>query len=473
MSFREIYLKLAFLINIILYVRCQCNENDRHFPTPVYFVDFIAPVLINCNIWELLYWRASVFLSKIIVLYGDMINIVRKIPLDIGGVERLRQEFSLGTGFLRFLLQFCALISIFNTFQSFSVFAKPLNGPIGTLNDAFRTQDKICSLDHIDGQGSYRHLVGTLAGLDVGVLGRSKKIYTGFKFHQVFSFGGLFEKAQPSIKMTYCNLGKIQWQTEQKNSPGLEWESPICVYTPASAPPVVRGNRFWQMFASKRKSKVQLQLSQKQRATDDLDNFHCFKIARREKYSHRNLSIHMPHKWIGGLFYCDLDNEAKKTVLDGMSDNLESQNLKNLAICKTSNSIPLEPLISDSYLKHWTEVSPKSKVPILRRISRTHMRKTVPFLHTPWVNPLSGNFSIQDRIALNNSFPIGQSFNLANHLNWPRVSKDANEQLLTDIDPEECYEGQNNGTGRSLIEDKIRKFENFLVRASQRGDMGS
>ncbi|CEP62479.1 uncharacterized protein LALA0_S05e06568g [Lachancea lanzarotensis] len=403
-----------------------------------------------------------------------MINSVLNWRSDNGKIKRIEQPFESAVGFLRPLLYFCALSIIFATLLPSLVAAKPLGGPIGTLNDAFRTQDKICSVGHIDGQGSYRQLVGTLAGLDVGALGHSKKIYTGFKFHQVFSFKGLFDKVQPKIKMTYCSLGKVQWQTEQNNFPGSEWNSPICVYTPASAPSVAKSNRFWRKFAPRRTSEAEILSSHKQRATEDLDNFHCFKLARREKYFHRNMSIHLPNKWVGGIFYCDLDNDAKRTILGGMSDSLESQNLENAVVCKTDNTIPLEPLISDSYLKHWTEVNPKSKLPFLRRISRTHMKKTVPFLHTPLAAPFSGNFSIQNRVASNTSALNGQTFSLANHLSWLPLSKDTNEQWFTDIEPEESYDDiLNANKGISRVEDTIRRFEKFLVRAGLRNYTGS
>ncbi|SCU80852.1 LAME_0B04786g1_1 [Lachancea meyersii CBS 8951] len=387
-------------------------------------------------------------------------------------IIRCRSPFGNFLDTVRYLWFVYIIFSFSVTLFPSPVAATPVKSHMKTLNDAFQTQDQICSVDHISGQGSYRQLVSTLAGLDLGILGKSKKIYTGFKFHRVYNFGSLFDKMQPSIKMTYCNQGKVQWQAEQKYPQGLDWNIPICVYTPTSVPSTVETNRFWKIFKTKQKSKAQPPVSHKQLASEDLDNLHCFKLARREKYYHRNTSIYLPNKWVGGLFYCNMDSDAKKNILNNMSEDLSLENLDDSITCDATNFIPLEPLISDGYSKHWTEVHPKSKLPVLRRISRTRMRKIVPFLHTPLFSSRSGNFSVESRTSTNESAPAGQLFSLANYFSWRATNKQANKQWFFDLDPEESYNSEDTDhakTRKSQLENSLRKFENFLGRANLRG----
>ncbi|SCU93313.1 LANO_0E03554g1_1 [Lachancea nothofagi CBS 11611] len=346
----------------------------------------------------------------------------------------------------------------------------PVSSHIATIGNAFQTQDKLCSMDHIDGQGSYRNLVSTLAGIDVRTLGQSKKMYTGFKFHKTYQFGGLFKKVQPSLKMTYCNEGRIKWQTDYSFASDLNWNEPMCVYDFSAVPIVGETKKFWKTFKKpKPDSNANIKVSPKLLASQDLDNFHCFKLVRRQKYVHRNVSLYMPNKQIGGLFYCDISNGAKKDILSQMTDNLHMANLKDSTFCNSSNAIPLQPLISDSYRKHWTEIKSGSKLPFLRRVSRTNMKKVVPFMHTPLATSGIGNFSIRTNAASNQTISETPNFSVASFLRLSFNSKSANKQWFAEIDPNEEYEiDRQNLSNKDRLEDSMHQMEQFLIRANLR-----
>ncbi|SCU93168.1 LADA_0G01684g1_1 [Lachancea dasiensis] len=370
------------------------------------------------------------------------------------------------------LLYVIFLISSIESIDTAS--AHPVDSHSTTLNAAFATQNKLCSMDHVNGQGSYRHLVSTLTGVDLGAFGKSKRMYTGFKFHKVYYFESLFKRVRPSLQMSYCNRGKLRWQAFQHYSSDISWNKPLCVYTPKETIWAGDHKKHWKWFNLPKKTTPQKKLesgtSLKEMAHNDIDNFHCFKLARREKYAHRNVSLYLPNKWIGGLFYCRLNQTTKYSVLERLSDDLGTFDGDYYPLCSLDTAIPLEPLISDSYWRQWTEVKPGSKVPVLRRISRTNMKKILPYMHTPIGDANTGNFSIASMISTNITSE-GPTSMWKSLMDWRPSTLPTNQRWFADIEPDELY--IYNEDYRPSLSDHvgsaINKFEDVLNRAQFRG----
>ncbi|CUS23159.1 LAQU0S08e03422g1_1 [Lachancea quebecensis] len=305
---------------------------------------------------------------------------------------------------------------------------------------ALATQDKICSMDHVESKRSYGELIGTLTGISFGAMGQSSKIYTGFKFHRIYHFGKMLSKPKPSLQLSFCEHGKVKWQTEIKYHSDIDWDLPFCVYSQNNeATSDQNPSRAWGVLKkSNRNQNIVNRPSLKELARQDTTNFHCFKMARREKYTRHSRSIYLPNEWIGGLFYCELTPGAKSQLVDQMGEDLQIEPTNSRTVCNRDNAIPLQPLISDSYRKHWTNLKPGTRIPFLRRITRTNMDKVIPFLHTPNSDSVSRNYSTKADAAVSESNRKlrGKWFS---SVNWLFGSKAEDHLWYNEVEVEESY----------------------------------
>ncbi|KAM3159597.1 hypothetical protein ACU8KH_05682 [Lachancea thermotolerans] len=359
----------------------------------------------------------------------------------------LRRRFSLFVCIQLFIL----LLSV----------VKPVGGLVVSsrlkkLELALATQDRICSMDHVETKTSYRELIGTLTGISFGATGHSSKIYTGFKVHRIYHFGKMLSKAKPSLQLSFCEHGKVKWQTELEYRSDIDWDLPFCVYSQDIEGVGDQGHsRIWGALKKGNRNQDTVKgPSLKELARQDTANFHCFKMARREKYTKRSTSIYLPNEWVGGLFYCDLTPDAKSRLLDQMGDDLHIDATKSHGVCNRANAIPLQPLISDSYRRHWTSLKPGTRIPFLRRITRTNMEKVIPFLHTPNSDSDFGNFTTKNDITVSKSSTKLRS-NWLSAVNWLFASKVEEHLWFNEVEVEESYgvmSAQNNLTNASYID---------------------
>lgn len=290
--------------------------------------------------------------------------------------------------------------------------SKCIQAEVQPLNFILEPQDKICSLNYNSNDASYRRLFEQFTGivLPSSVAKFNKKIYSGFKLHRTYHFYHRFFKVSNQLKMSYCHQGKVQWETEESFDIDIEWNKPICFYGGTNYPlnrphPPSTMAKIRSMFKN---STVQAEAETlKQLAIKDIKNFNCFKIARRKKYVNRNVSIYFPNSWVGGIFYCDLSDVKKRDILNTMNNNLQFENSVSQSQCMNAchrrNSVPLQPLISDNYLNHWTEYKENSKIPILKKIFKLDMNKIIPYLYTPNSSPSDSNFTTLHSTSFNSS----------------------------------------------------------------------
>ncbi|GAV54563.1 hypothetical protein ZYGR_0AN00310 [Zygosaccharomyces rouxii] len=261
---------------------------------------------------------------------------------------------------------------------------------------ALETQDKICSMKYAENEGSYKRMFETLSGLTIPATLREydKKPYTGFKVLRAYNIQLLNLGIKSTIDVVFCREGKIQWKIEQPLEDDIDWTKPLCVYTPNASADT-------NLASTKNKRTL------KERALEDLNNLHCFKLARRKKYTNRKASLFFPKSWVGGMFYCDLDDELKRRALDNMEGNLQFRRNKGQDLCVRQNSIPLVPIQSDDYSKNWIEFSSIGASKFPTKAFKPQITKYVPYINTPndAFSRLNfgndGNISVASTIALN------------------------------------------------------------------------
>ncbi|KAH3682493.1 hypothetical protein WICPIJ_006523 [Wickerhamomyces pijperi] len=102
----------------------------------------------------------------------------------------------------------------------------------------------------------------------------------------------------------------------------------------------------------------------------DLENLQCFKMARRKNFVNRRMTLGIPNSFVGGLFLCNISDEAKRLYLESLSTQ-DSQTLPFKFECDTSNAIPILPLLLDNMLNSW--------------YTRENWgyRQRIPYLYTP------------------------------------------------------------------------------------------
>ncbi|SJM81742.1 uncharacterized protein ZBIST_0095 [Zygosaccharomyces bailii] len=247
------------------------------------------------------------------------------------------------------------------------------------IQKAFETQDKICSMKYAEKEGSYKKMFEMLSGLEVPAYLKeyNKKPFTGFKVLRTYNVKFLNLALASSIDFIFCKEGKVQWIIKQPLQEDLNWSVPLCVYTPHLV------HEMQSRKGSEKKSFNTKRSSPRNDAQNDLSNFHCFKLARRKKYTNRKASFFYPRSWIGGIFYCDLTDDMKRETLNRMHENLVFKRGMGEKICTRKNSIPLVPLQSDDYSKNWLEfgILKQDKSPF--RTFCPQITKYVPYINTP------------------------------------------------------------------------------------------
>lgn len=281
------------------------------------------------------------------------------------------------------------LFFIYNVLFGLSLFSQIAFGTPVTkekIKQALKTQDKLCSLEFEKDDGSYQRIFETVTGWNMPTPMKEydKKLYTGFKFLRTYNFQFLSLILDYSLKVVFCNEGKVQWEKNQPLQDDVDWDIPLCVYTPepTNKGDIIKGSIFDRQTRKGNRT-VQLSHSLKVRAQNDLSNFHCFKLARRKKYTNRRVSLFFPRSWVGGIFYCNLDDDMKKNTLLQMNSNLVFFNNKGHHLCTQNNSIPLVPLQSDDYGKNWIEYKGPGLFSVFGKFPKFEVTKYVPYLFTP------------------------------------------------------------------------------------------
>lgn len=313
----------------------------------------------------------------------------------------------------------------------------------GNVKDALETQDKLCSLEFEKNDGSYQKMFETVTGwnMPTPMKDYDKKLYTGFKFLRTYNFQFFSLILDYSLKVAFCNEGKVQWEKNQPLQDDVDWDIPLCVYTPepANKSDVIRSSIFDKMT---RKGNLTAKIPQslKKRAQNDLTNFHCFKLARRKKYTNRKASLFFPRSWVGGMFYCDLDNGMKENALLQMNGNLVFFNKNGHHLCTQNNSIPLVPLQSDDYGKNWIEYKGPGLFSIFGKFPKFQVTKYVPYLFTPNI-PIAikpSDFVSTNSLLSTWKKPLKEQ--LLNILQTNSLLSDNKEPWFAEIEVEEKYD---------------------------------
>lgn len=113
-------------------------------------------------------------------------------------------------------------------------------------------------------------------------------------------------------------------------------------------------------------------------------NLVCYKLARRRKYSKRDISFYSPQTFIGGLFECPIPPTKKKEVFSDFSlgDTLKTFDFE----CESKLARPIAPLIADYAARQWWDVN--------WNIFSPKLVHNIPYLTT--ANPLNLRFSLTE-----------------------------------------------------------------------------
>ncbi|SCV01169.1 LAMI_0G09780g1_1 [Lachancea mirantina] len=361
--------------------------------------------------------------------------------------------------------------------------ATPFNDKMTKIAAAFDEPDKICSISEAAGDGGYRRLISRLTGINLKILGVDDTLFTGFRFHRVYKFNYRITDATRYLQMSYCKKGKLQWSRDMRYDADVEWEKPLCIYAPREAGEsknAVKNSGFpkWR----KPKSDAANAISLKQSALADLDNFRCFKMARRKRYARRPFSLYLPNTWIGALFECKMPNSAKKIILQQMSSQLLQISPLALDLSYIDSFRPVLPLLSDSYKGHWTELERKSRWPILNRFLKWQVNRIVPFLSTPlYVDEefhqgadylLDRNLTRNYISATNSSwsFPLENCRHQYYKLDSKKNSKAKDSQWFNEVDPLENYDysSQDDSIRDKFAEKLFSQVENLTNSATSK-----
>ncbi|CDO92103.1 unnamed protein product [Kluyveromyces dobzhanskii CBS 2104] len=300
------------------------------------------------------------------------------------------------------------------------------------------TIDKACSVGSNSGNTNMKKTLEMWSGSKIPLdsLPGDTKLFTGFKVHRVFNFHQLYRQSSKALKITYCNEGKVVFDTEKQiTSDTKDWSHPWCFF----------------------------ESGESQESNGDLNNLHCLKIARRKKYAVRPFDLFVPYTWVGGLFYCDIDSTAKQLISTSLrNDQVDTDDMKE--VCSLSNSIPIQPLYASTYSDSWTEVVSKRLVPFVTLLSKRKTRTYVPYLHTPNLSMGLGKFSLSSYSSnvsmsqlpeLNGKLSVGELL-----MGWFSKSKgDEDAVWFQEIEVSEKYHYNNEDSFKlSLATQKLKEM---------------
>ncbi|CCE65075.1 hypothetical protein TPHA_0J02550 [Tetrapisispora phaffii CBS 4417] len=307
------------------------------------------------------------------------------------------------------------------------------------ISNLFESQDKICSMNYDEREGVYETFfqqVSDMAGKkktmaqSVNALyngidpGFNSNYFTGFKFQRIYNLEVKELSLQNVFRITYCYNGKVQFSKDEPLSVDMDWGKPYCFHIKpkenkqSSQKSLI--SSMMSSYNSKLKQLVFPTVDSKNSSTpleneqaEFLNNYHCFKLARRKKYSIRKYSLFMPGNWIGGLYYCDLSSYEKWKVYSAKNGTY----LNHIdSLCSMNNTVPLLPLFADDFSKSWYEVQPRlvSK----KRKSSMQITKFVPYINTPnFPYPLVDIFQSTDQ---QNKLFRDDSLRLQNNVMQPK-----------------------------------------------------
>lgn len=239
------------------------------------------------------------------------------------------------------------------------------------------------------------------------------KLFTGFKVHRVFSFRHLFRNDGKTIKISFCDNGKVAFESEKVIGSVHDWSMPWCF--------------FEAEFGS-----------------NDLSRFHCLKMARRKEYALRPFDLFIPYSWVGGLFYCDIEDKDKRLIISGFSN--ETNNFDYANICTLKNAYPIQPLFAAGYKDSWTESTARKIIPMISLLSKRNSKRYIPFLQTPSLNLKASNDSFNSlyfNISLSLNTMVSTGFKLPKYyelLKWFKSRKKTDQSLwFEEIEVSENY----------------------------------
>ncbi|KAH3680335.1 hypothetical protein WICMUC_000402 [Wickerhamomyces mucosus] len=113
------------------------------------------------------------------------------------------------------------------------------------------------------------------------------------------------------------------------------------------------------------------QISYQDLSIQDLESLKCYKLARRKKYSKREMLLYAPYTWVGGIFECEISQETKQKYLKYLKDSKDF--IKPFQIkCNPKKSKPLFPLLASDITKQWIE-----------KYGGVQFSRRIPYLYSP------------------------------------------------------------------------------------------
>lgn len=336
-------------------------------------------------------------------------------------------------------------IRIFFLCAGFLIYSVSASATEGGRRELFQMDDKICSINFDPSEGSLQRFFEAITGFMLpSYLNRyDTRPYNGFKFLRTYTFKPTSLDAENHLKVAFCGQGKVQWQASVVLQNDLDWNQPFCIYGPGDEGSTGVGHPgFWTRVWHKVTSANKPSRTPKEMAKKDLMNFHCFKLARRKKYFNRHSSLFFPGSWVGGIFYCDLDEDTKNMVLESSNDELTSMNHQVLHFCARRNSVPLLPLQSDNYGKGWLKYESSTFATLLGRMKGFQVTKYVPYLYTPNCKTLELNFKKPDNnlaVSVNRDQKILLKDQIKELVFKTTPGPNAQNPWFSEIDVEERY----------------------------------
>lgn len=210
------------------------------------------------------------------------------------------------------------------------------------------TVDKVCAVG--DNTISFRKTLESWIGKELphSFFPGDAKLFTGFKIHRVYRFYNYFMRDGRTIKLSYCENGKVKFESEKIIDTDGDWSAPWCFFEDATS--------------------------------SDYSKFHCLKMARRKKYASQAFDFFLPYTWVAGIFYCDIKEEQKRAIKVQLTDSTRPHDYTNF--CTLKNSIPIQPLFASNYKEAWTESTMKLSIPAPNFIKHFRSERFVPFLYT-------------------------------------------------------------------------------------------
>ena len=150
---------------------------------------------------------------------------------------------------------------------------------------------------------------------------KQNTLYTGFVIEKQYEYQIVPFHINNFLKVTFCKGGEPIWRDIFPFQKDLNWEEPLCI-------------------------------SPQEDNTISQNSSLCFKFARVQKYTQRNITLYFPNKFVGFIFVCNSSNTCFQK-----DEHFET--------------IPLTPIISDNIRDYKTFWTMKGKV-----------TKVIPYLHT-------------------------------------------------------------------------------------------